>query len=899
MSADLEAAKLIATKYARRNSSKGLSIFLKDYRCQITHKTLSRDQCVLIIDSVKRIVEAERFAADQEIEDTASIKNPEAHVEWYQDFYENNPEQHHRWNLLKEFLRVKFAEKNSLKHAECALRSLDEATKDILSLMENPNGIGAFQSKGLVVGYVQSGKTANFSAVITKAVDAGYKLIIVLTGIHEALRKQTQDRLDQELTGEPSLLETHRVKPQQKGLDEWSRLTNHLKDFDSRHHAHFSQVMQRRGPVLAVIKKNCNVLKNIFLWAQEAPEMLRNRLPVLVIDDEADLASIDTEFDKKAKTDNNSPSKTNKLIREVLALFDRHSYIGYTATPFAIVNIKASTNQKELKRDLYPRNFIIKLPPPADYLNYMGASHIFRKGLEKHYLRYVSPEEVTKLVGKGRIGALSRPTGPTPKLIEAIHCFILAAAARRSRGDTTEPTSMLIHTSQRQVSHTKMKDVVDAIIKSIKTRIQDSREGIILHSMLKMLWEQDFIPATNAISKNHKSVPYSHIKPLISDLLEKIQTLELNEASDDRLTYTKGLGQNIIAIGGNQLSRGLTIQGLLVSFYCRRSTQYDTLLQMGRWFGYRPNYEDLVRIYTTKELAEWFRHLSTVEEDLRKQIDEYSSKTLTPMDFAPRILAHYRMRITSIKKMGVGAKIGGFAQSVQSTYWLPLDKPGALENNLKWGKSFIENVNRTERFQVRSGFGGYLAKDVSGTMVLAFLKKYRFALPAETDGSGLDSQCLIEYIERLTKHGELQKWNIGLAVGATNRNTSKSSYMSFGDLKIVKVTRNQRKEEGRIGYRVGSMTNPATLRLDRQKLNEPLFTQGAPAKPLLVLYFVDKESKPLIGLSKDKKKSAHKEVALFSGISKKKHRDVLGLGFVFPKSIFDGDGYVGQNINET
>lgn len=893
MSADIDAARLIAYKFAKANADKSLDSYLRnDYRCQLTGLALSESQRATLVEEVGRRIEAERYAANAEIEDPVGLSDPEEHVEWYPEWREKNPESDRRWRLLKDFLREKFAKSRPLKQAETVLRSIDEASNTVLEFMENPRATAPFQSKGLVIGYVQSGKTANFTAVIAKAVDAGYKLIIVLSGIHEVLRRQTQDRLDAELTGMTSKVDMSRVNLPAHGLAEWSRLTTFALDFAPAPHPHFEQVVQMPGPILAVIKKNCFVLKKINDWAKLAPDNVRNRVPILIIDDEADQASIDTKFDRSAQTANIDPSHTNAWIRRILGLFDRHSYIGYTATPFANVLISAKTSAPKLNRDLYPRNFIVSLPKPAEFLSYMGAADIFKRGLDKYLVKIVPNSEVAKLTARGRAAAAARPIGPTPHLIEAIQSFLLAAAARRQRGDIREPASMLIHTSQRQVSHGRMKEVVEAIVSNLKTRLQDPHERKVLEAELKALWDKDFLPAARAMRPGQKTVAYSQIRPKIEEILEKVETLELNNDSEDRLDYQKHPGQVIIAIGGNQLSRGLTLEGLLVSLYLRPSPQYDTLLQMGRWFGYRPNYEDLVRIYTTKKLSEWFEHLSLVEEDLRKEVVRYRAEGLTPMDFAPRVRDHADMRVTSPNKMGAGGGIGGFARSTASTFWLPLDKADVLRRNLELGKRFVGDVNQVRGFERRKGLGGYLAKDVDGGSILRFLQEYRFALPQEMGGAGLDSVRLLEYIERLMKHDELMRWNVGVA---SPEREGGEPVMRLGSQEVVKVIRNRRPEDK--GYRVGSMTNPATLRLDRKSVKDPLFKRGVPSKPLLVLYFVDKDSEPQRTASKKGKEPVNPEVALFKGIKSKRY-DVLGLGFVFPDSAVDGDGWVGQRVNE-
>jgi len=900
MNADIDTARFLARKYVKHNPRADLRKYLEDYRCPLNSNfSLGSLQRAEIEKEVLRGIEAERFAMGMAIEDPAGLSDPELHIEWYEEWRQKYPERDRRWKLLKTFLRDKYSRSQTLKHAEVALRSIDESSDAVLEYMENPQGESTFQSKGLVIGYVQSGKTANFTAVIAKAVDAGYKLVIVLAGIHEVLRQQTQDRLDSELTGMTSKVDMPHVNPSE--LDEWSRLTTFAQDFAPGPHPFFEQVIKKPGPIIAVIKKNCFVLRKLYAWASSAPLNIRKHVPILIIDDEADQASIDTKYDRTNANDNTDPSKTNEVIRRILALFDRHSYIGYTATPFANVLIDAKTDEESLNRDLYPRNFIVSLSKPEEFQSYMGAEKIFNSGWDKHLVKIIDDEAARALAVSGRAAA-TRPIGPTQDLIDAIQSFLLGGAARRQRGDTLAPLSMLIHTSPLKKSHQKMMSIVEGIVASLRTRLQDTRQSKDLNDELQTRWINEFIPATKEMRPDIKTVQFSEIRPFIAKILDKVEVLQLNHKSEDKLDYEKNPDQVVIAVGGNQLSRGLTLHGLLVSLYLRPSTQYDTLLQMGRWFGYRPNYNDLVRVYTTRILSDYFEHLSLVETDLRREIARYRAEGMTPIDFAPRIRDHATLRVTAKAKMGTADSVGGFARSTASTFWLPLDKPKVLETNLQLGIQFILKTHKVNKFERRNSLGGFLSKDVNGASVLQFLQQYRFALPDEIDGAGLDSTRLIEYVERLIRNGELVRWNIGIASLELESKTHKDDIISIGDLKIVKVVRN-RRIEGNKGFRVGSLTNPATLRLDRKNVKEELFPKDnphIPEKPLLVLYFVNKNSKPQRPKDlRTEKKKVRYEVELFKDIPKSRRVDVLGLGFVFPHSAIDGAGFVMQRVNET
>lgn len=886
MIVDLDTARDVVYKYAKAHGESALKDYVNNYTCPIHGGKLSDTEKEMVLSEALRRRATDKYADKAEIEDPACLTDIEGHEPWYDEWKKNNPGKIRYWRRLEEFLLQKFSRKYPEAECKVILKSINTSADAVLSVLEDPFRAKPFNTKGLVIGYVQSGKTSNFTSVIAKAADAGYKIILVLSGIHEILRRQTQDRLDAELTGKPFRTDTPRVAPPVLGA--WQRLTNYQQEFTLESQTHFSQAVECEGPLLAVIKKNCTVLRKFYHWAAAAPAEERARYPILIIDDEADQASIDTNYDKTAKSADTDPSKTNELIRKIVSLFDRHAYIGYTATPFANILVSSSKRSLELGRDFYPRNFIISLPKPEDFQSYMGSKRIFDDGIDKYLVKHVAKAELGDLLTTKRTQASVFPRKITVSMQKALYSFVLAAAARRERKDGNEPASMLVHTSQRKCSHSRMTMLIEKFIEGLKSGWDDKNERRRIESALNDLWKEDFVPATQAMRGGKQVVEFDAVKLHIDEVLKRLTVIELNERSDEKLDYQKKPDQVVIAVGGNKLSRGLTLEGLLVSFYIRPTNQYDTLLQMGRWFGYRPNYEDLVRVFTTKKLSNWFKHLSLVEEELRKEISAYQGQ-ITPADFAPRVRDHESMRVTAKNKMGAGDEMGGYAQSTTSTFWIPLDKKDVLCKNLEVTKKFLKDIHREKAFRNSKNKAGFIAKCVDGKKVLAYLKEYVFASKEDTGGSGLDSKDLLKYIAELQGAGELLKWNVGIASPQKSKTENKTITIA-PDLTVVKVVRNRRKMDAPHFYRVGSLTNPSTLRLDRESGEEKLFSPGKPSMPLVIVYFIDKNSEPV---SKDSD-----ELPLFKGIAAANREDVVGLGFVFPRSNVAGAGWVGQNVYE-
>jgi len=616
-----------------------------------------------------------------------------------------------------------------------AVPGLDETSRDVVSLLHNPHR-PVISTRGLVVGYVQSGKTANFTATIAKAADAGYRLFIVLSGVHNSLRRQTQIRLTEEL---------HDLEPTR-----WLSLTTEKRDFGNPVKA-LALVAGTQLRLLAVVKKNASRLKKLHEWLDQANRAGGfDTCPILIIDDEADQASPNASADAIANR-----SKINEWIVKILGM-PRVSYVGYTATPFANVLI-----DPKCPHDLYPRHFIYSLPKPEGYF---GAAELFglgrteeEEGGDGHDVVRLVPEEEARLYA-AKAGEPFQAV-LTPSLEESIRWFCLATAARRARGQENSHSSMLIHTSSRVAPHFGYEPLVkDFVKKTLRKRVE---AGDL--AALRDQWESEVLREP-AINHALRPVAFDELAPLLGSVLDDIEVAVDNGSSPNRLLYDPAAASTVIAIGGNTLSRGLTLEGLVTSFFLRGSNTYDALLQMGRWFGYRRGYADLPRIWTTKSLMNDFRFLAGVEEEIRRDIDRYSTENAKPSEVAVRIRLHPKLQVTSKLKMQF---------AVPNSLSFSGQRPQTVKFNHRDPVALTENLAATRELLARSIDGGsvveqnaanperVIIRDVNVGHVLNFVRSYHFH-----DRSEMSSGMLAGYIEKQVAHGNLIDWNIAVMTKA-------------------------------------------------------------------------------------------------------------------------------------
>ena len=819
------------------------------------------------------------------------VADPRLHEEWYEDWHtqNNNRTGSYYWKRLDEFLSFELTRKYGADEAGRVVRSIDEATYSIMEKLANPSR-REFNYKGLVVGYVQSGKTANFTALISKAADAGYKFIIVLSGIHSVLRRQTQIRLDKELTGMNDLGIDEPFIPEPSDAKRWNRITtarvrttqsangqikiNDLGEFATVNVDPFDSLCNRATPTIAIIKKNVKVLDRLIEYITNSDEQSRANMPVLIIDDEADQASVDGN----ANDPDSDPTRTNDGIRRILSLFPRKAYVGYTATPFANVLIEMGADHQVLQDDLYPRNFIVSLPEPKGYF---GTKKIFRGDLSEMFVEAVDDEhhEFHTLLDSAEI---------TEHLAYAIDQFVLSCAIRNLRGDRNKPMSMLVHISHVIRDMGVLNEVISEYMQNISGRYNNNLQQQTLKEEFRAVWDsfsQTAVSINRELELQNQIPDFDTVWSEIANVFSVLRIMELNSSSDDRLDYNSAGEIKVIAIGGNQLSRGLTLEGLMTSYYLRESRQYDTLLQMGRWFGYRHGYEDLTRVHTTARIWDFFEHLALVEEELRSEIYRYEEEQLTPMQMAVAIRSHRNLTVTATNKMGAGRlKQISYSGSLNQTIWLPLDQPEILQANYGFGASFIEQLKSSFGFTNVNNSGVYLVDEkVPGTTILEdFLNVYQVVNRARTGGPGLDYENLLQYITRRLTHQtpELTEWSVAV-VGNVNPN-AQNDPVNYGGLEINRIRRSRKYTER--GYNIGVLTEPDHLEIDGEEPENR-------THPLLLLYVIWKDSQSR--RTENPNPQFSERIDLFRFINTKRV-DVLGIAIALPKSRFEQNSYIGQ-----
>ncbi|MBC5774344.1 Z1 domain-containing protein [Pontibacter sp. KCTC 32443] len=811
------------------------------------------------------------------------------------------------WNRYEEYLRE---EKNIPANVIGQVHKLTDATLDKLF---DPTKNRPMDKRGLVVGQVQSGKTSNYTGLICKAADAGFKFIIVLAGIHNNLRSQTQLRLDEGFLGFDT--QHQRAFNQNnlwigvgqinQGIVAHSLTSSQEKgDFTAGAANSLGLNFNTNEPIVVVVKKNTKVLERLLQWLnaqsielEDGTKVIRNK-SLLLIDDEADNASINTN------RDNDPSTRINGLIRNILRLFERSGYVGYTATPFANIFIPITED------DLFPRDFIINLPAPS---NYIGPDKVFG-------FRPVEDDEVSNSVlpvvnrisdyfsflpDRHKKSDLPdwRSKEDVPEdiiedfynrvpdsLVEAIKSFIITCSIRRLRGQAMAHNSMLVHISRFQNWQKLIARITEKVFDFYRKGIEMNIPSVI--EELRATFEID-----NAEQKSFKtrseqilSTELSSVDPFIQvhaweDVLEhlheaatKIVVREINGGSADTLNYfDHPNGLSVIAIGGDKLSRGLTLEGLSVSYYLRASRMYDTLMQMGRWFGYRPGYVDLCRLYTSRELNEWFCHITLASEELRNEFDYMSDVAgSTPEKFALKVRTHPGvLQISASNKIRRAVTVDiSWAGRLVESYEFQKD-PDVINSNLKAAEAFIGLLPSNP---ITKGSNS-LWYDVDAQKIKSLLQKFKLS----ENLKAADPVNLLRFIDAQLSNGELTNWRVALM----SKNKADKMHTINKEGFRLDVGLYSRKQDDRINsvdtyYIMRShiispnhefidlsetekaLAMERTIQFWREKgrKGEPTYISGEivrnefrdPRNPLLLLYFLDPkeaglapDSDPIVG----------------------------------------------------
>jgi len=719
-----------------------------------------------------------------------------------------------------------------------ATRSVEVLTDDILGRLEDARRPGEWDRRGLVVGHVQSGKTANYTGLICKAADAGYKLIVVLAGMHNNLRSQTQVRLEEGFLGY-SGLGGEAKQPIGVGLidptlqaDAITDRTDH-GDFN-KHVAQQFNIAPGQRPLLFVVKKNVHTLRNLLGWVQgfandhEAATGRRfvKDVPILVIDDEADQASVNS------KKPDAEPTRINSLVRKLLFSFAQSAYVGYTATPFANIFIHEEARTDAEGQDLFPRSFIVSLPTPS---NYVGPTRVFGlDGDPDAGIPSTDPMPLVRSADDGRdwipdkhkkdiVPSFSGETVVPPSLHEAILSFVLAGAAKAARGMGSEHHSMLVHV-------TRFRDVQRHVARQVGEHLKILRERMIygegdapvtLVEELRALWESDFAPTTRCMipllgdgDSRLLPVGWDDVEPHLRTVLSSIEVHVVNGDSADALEYEehKETGIRVIAVGGDKLSRGLTLEGLSTSYFLRSSKMYDTLMQMGRWFGYRPGYVDLCRLYVPEDIKEWFGYITEASEELRREFDYMTITGGTPRDYGLRVRSHPVLLITSQVKMRAGVPLRlSFAGETSETVVFPRT-PAALTANFEAAADLVGRLAhpKAERSNAEGVSGRVVWSDVPAAEVTRFLRAYNTHPLAWR----VNRDLLAEFIDKQVSKGDLVTWTVCLVSNRTGRAPTRD----IGGFHIG-LTRRATASSGRFEDRltIRRLVSPADEAIDLSK----------------------------------------------------------------------------------
>lgn len=686
------------------------------------------------------------------------------------------------WDFWERYAKYLEQEK---KWAPESLKRLDQMTNWVMERIENPKRGGRWSRRGMVVGQVQSGKTSNYTALICKAADAGYKMVIVLAGLHDSLRVQTQLRLDEGFLGTQihRAFETDNATrigvgkiPMRKWLIAYSGTSSAQKgDFNRAIAKQYTTVPGGEHPVLLVVKKNKSVLNNVLKWAlalrgsvaDESGQIKVRNVPLLIIDDEADNASINTNplpKDGQGRiNEEQDPTAINGLIRKLLDTFEQNAYVGYTATPFANIFIDPEARDSSAGADLFPRSFIINLPTPS---NYVGPTEVFglstdsMSGLETQagldVIREVDDYEGWMPDGHKKEW---QPPEMPESLRRAIKAFILASAARNFRGHEREHNSMLVHVTRFTAVQRLVAEQVSDELELIQKRLRygDGKSPNQIGDEFEAIWNADFVPTSQIIGGTESAINFDNLKPLLYRVSSKIKVRTINGVAKDVLDYFEPNNVlNVIAIGGDKLSRGLTLEGLSISYYLRSSRMYDTLMQMGRWFGYRPGYLDLCRLYTSGELVEWYRHITGASEELRAEFDAMAEVGGTPLNYGLKVRTHPAgLVITAVNKMrsGIQMKVS-YAGSISETIVFELGRK-TVEKNLGAVSSLISALNGKYLQSKRNV--SYVWSGVGGEEIVDFLSAYVAA-----DAKKVRPDLLCRYISDRIQHGLLKNWTVAL-----------------------------------------------------------------------------------------------------------------------------------------
>lgn len=612
---------------------------------------------------------------------------------------------------------------------------------------------------------------------MNKAADAGYHIIILLTGTIEKLRRQTQGRTDEGFVGLDSTAFNKNkdsvfvgVGNIDRSISGWA-VTSTTSDFNTSTANKLSgKLSSINSPVVFVLKKNKSVLEKLEGWMRlfnRNPATGTIDSPLLMIDDEADNASVSTKPGE-------DPTTINKNIRKILKLFSKASYVGFTATPFANIFIDPDSSQEMLGDDLFPRDFIYALEAPT---NYIGAASIFPKEGKYHFMindngdceRYV-PVKHKKDHVPGEIPLSLR---------KAVAGFVITNAIRDLRGQITKHRSMMVNVSVYVDVQKKIADQLDSYVREMQREIRNyymMKEVALQYSsfaFLKDVYDQYYSKCEFEWDTVQTAL-WSAIAPIVVRYVNGG-----NAAKNLNYDENEELGLRIIAVGGYSLSRGLTLEGLSTSYFYRNTKMYDTLMQMGRWFGYRPHYEDLCQVWINQDAVDWYSYISEASDELKREVRRMQAEQKTPADFGlcvrsddATLLVTARNKMRTAKDYTMTVSLSG---NIIETPFIHMNEK-VQADNLHVTRQLLESII-ADGIDPVCGDKQYALADklqflgVPQQYVRDFLGNYQ----SHTANSNFHTIELVKQITSSTD-GSLDKWDIVVASGTGEKKLNVGGY---------------------------------------------------------------------------------------------------------------------------
>lgn len=785
---------------------------------RIIKQVLDKPKFPLTDEEKERIEDQARYQYLSKQTDGECITDDYMHYDWYTERVNNDEIDGFFWNRYRKFLI------NEMHLAQPAVNKMDFVTlKELMNLLGDPQCESDFTRKGLILGDVQSGKTSTYIGYICKAADAGYKIIILLTGTIETLRTQTQQRVEEGFVGfDISKSEDENTSARVGvGLDGKplyvTAVTSREDDFVGSKNK-IMQSLESSKVILCIVKKNAKVLEKLYNWLYKInidEKIGKIPYPMLMIDDEADNASINTHKPEE------NPTVINEWIRKLLKIFTKTSYVGFTATPFANVFI-----DPEVPDDLFPEHFIYSLPTSDTYI---GATKIFYKDGQYHNaLKYVKDAGVKEKDGFSFYCKHKKDwRGLLPdSLSDAVYTFLLANAIRDLRNDEKSPRTMMINISRFKDVHAYIKERVESIFNKIFSKIKfdmtnnlDEIKRIPELKRLYELWEDNY---------STLEFTWNDVSEALYSACENIQIMVVNSAKNsDKLDYEQNPNLRVIAIGGMALSRGLTLEGLVVSYFYRSTATFDVLMQMGRWFGYRFNYADIFRIWTSKKSVDWYSEIAESSELLKNDIRRMKDLKKTPRDFGIRVRNDSsELKITAANKMRTADDNVEYISFYGDVYDTPymindieINKKNCFELDkfvelaITSGCKLSRNKNKGNKLQL---------SDVDKSIIMTFLKNYK----SSRFNIRFDIDSIYSFLNE-SKSEFLNKWDVIFMEG---RNENNSKYVICDhEMKAVQRTASidaENSDRINVGSR-GQLTGPSDGKLGLDTIADALKIESA------------------------------------------------------------------------